>query len=165
MSYPDNISIGDRYTDTAGHTYIVGGLQGQLKCPMLLEDFEILENPDSFEWDLETWDSLTFDDSLTPIEANPEMTRLITERITYLDGVAEVMDGVDPADHRKLYNTLAGARHWEGKLANAQQQVNDYAKNRADEYRKVVDIVGTQDKVAKLLGMNQSTLSRALRDR
>lgn len=165
MGYPENISIGDRYADSAGHTYIVVGLQGQLKCPMLLEDFDILENPDSFEWDPETWDSLTFNDSLAPVEANAEMTRHITDRITYMDGVAEVMASVDPADHRALYNAIAGARYWEGKLADAQQQVNDYSKNRADEYRKVVGIVGTQDRAAKLFGMNQSTLSRALRDR
>ncbi|MGW0837589.1 hypothetical protein [Streptomyces prunicolor] len=163
MSYPATLTIGDRYADAAGHTYILVAVQSG--CPMLLEDFDILDSPDSFEWDLETWDSLTFNGSLTPVEANAEMTRIITERITYMDGVAEVMASVDPANHRVLYNTLAGARHWEGKLADAQRQVNDYSKNRANEYRKIVGIVGTQDKAAKLLRMNQSTLSRALRDR
>lgn len=163
MGYPANIAIGDRYANPDGNTYIVVEIdQG---CPIVLEDLDILDDPNGFAWDPVIWDEAAETGQLTPIDANPEMTRIITDRAAYEKTVAEIVGSIPAADHRSLFNTIAAVKHWGGKLAAAQDDVNKYSAHRAEELHKLVGIVGTQDKAAKILGINQSTLSRALRQR
>lgn len=165
MSYPENTAIGDRYQDSQGHTFIVAQLDDD-GYPHLLDDDEILENPEGFEWTLMVWEAIDdHRDPLRAIESNPEMTRLITERLARERTIAEITLSVPSDRQRDLYNTVAAIRHYSGKLIDAQAKVDKISADRGHEIRRLVDIVGTQDKAAKLLGTNQSTISRAMRNR
>jgi hypothetical protein len=162
-----DIEIGTLLADPQGTLYIVTRKEGIAYWTAELEDVtdSIQQGED---WEEREAEFGWFDECYpqTPSgTVDPEILAAMADRATYKAEVAEIMARVAPADHRNLYNTMAGVHHWGGKLNEAQQQVNTYAKRRADELRKLVGIVGSQDRAAKLLGINQSTLSRALRDR
>lgn len=162
-----DVEIGTLLRDPNGDLYVVTRKDGDAYFTVEVEDVIDSAETDE-EWDEREASAGWREDCYpqTPAgTAEPELLGAIYERTAYRADVADVMVTVSPADHRKLYNTLAAVQHWGGKLADAQQQVNDYSKNRATELRRLVGIVGTQDRAAKLLGINQSTLSRALRDR
>ena len=162
-----DVEIGTLLSDPHGDLYVVTRKDGIAYWTVELED--VIDSAETGEeWDEREasagWGANCYPQTLEGT-AEPEVLGAIYERTTYRADVADVMAHVSPTDHRKLYNTIAAVQHWGGKLTDAQQQVNDYSKLRADELRKLVGIVGSQDRAAKLLGINQSTLSRALRDR
>jgi hypothetical protein len=156
--------IGERYRSESGTTYIVvepstPGSGGAL----LLEDFEILEKPDSFEWDPALIASGEVDGPLARIDDNPEMTRLVRKRMERIR-IEEAVWAKVPADqHRRFYNAMVDVQRCTAAMDKAQAEVLAYAGTRARELQKMVDIVGSQSAVARLLDVEQSTISRALR--
>jgi predicted transcriptional regulator len=162
---PAEAVIGDRYQDSEGDTWVVAELDDRGR-PSLVEDQDLIEDPSDIDAEVQTWTSVAGDyGPLVKVDSNPELTALLEARAERSKEIAEVVNTVAPEQVRDLYNTIAGFRHWGAKLTEAQGKVNSYSGHRAKELRKIVEIVGTQDKAAKLLGMNQSTLSRALRPR
>ncbi|MER6605650.1 hypothetical protein ABT282_06985 [Streptomyces sp. NPDC000927] len=70
----------------------------------------------------------------------------------------------DLANDNEVAAFLAYAKA-ELKLREAQYLVERAAQDRADMIALLVDLKGSQPKAAKTLGLNQSTISRALRER
>jgi hypothetical protein len=164
MAVPANTKVGDRYRDRGGGTHIVVGMQGRM--PMLIEDFEILDDPAGFEWDASTWEwAESHWGPLEPIDSDRRMTEAVLARSTQKDAIDEIMAAVPPAQHRDMVNGLHAVHQYTAQLTEAQAQLERIAADRARELRKLVAIFGTQAKTATVLGINQSTLSRALRPR
>lgn len=158
-------NIGDRFQCADGSTLIAIEVQDG-RIAMVLEDFEILEKPETFEWDPATWSWANQHwGPITPIEPSAEMTEAVTRRRAREERVAAVLATVPPAKVRDLYNDIAAAHMYTGKLLDAQAQVDRVSAERAKYYARIVETVGTQTAAAQLLGINQSTLSRALRPR
>lgn len=158
------VEVGTLLRDPQGDLYVVTRKDGIAYWTVELD--EVVES-DGEEWDEREASGGWRDNCYPQVKAGtaePDAIGAIYERTAYREDVAEIMATVSPADHRALYNTIAAVQHWGGKLASAQQEVNDYSKSRANDLRKLVGIVGTQDKAAKLLGIDQSRISRALRD-
>lgn len=165
QKHPIDAAIGDRYQDNNGNTWVVAELDDR-QYPSLVEDEGLIGDPSDMDADMTLWyDVADGYGPLAKVDSNPELTAFLEMRAERSKEIAEVMSTIAPGQVRDLYNTIAGFRHWGAKLAEAQGKVNSYSGHRAKELRKIVEIVGTQDKAAKLLGMNQSTLSRALRPR
>ncbi len=161
MKFPVS-TIGDRFQGASGTTYVVDEIDED-GYPYLAYDKDILTDPDI---DSATWDNRADDDGpLQPIPADPKITEYLNFRIQRQREVAEVTATVPREKQRDLYNTVTAVKYYSSKLLDSQANVDRVSADRARELRKLVDIVGTQTAVAKLLGMNQSTLSRALRDR
>jgi hypothetical protein len=95
--------------------------------------------------------------------APAEVVKAVKDHEGHAAAVAQVVADIPADQHRQLYNTLDAVNHYAAKIAEAQSTVEKYASLRRENLRGLVSIVGTQDKAAKLLGMNQSNLSRALR--
>lgn len=112
----------------------------------------------------DAWPDECYPQTLAGLAA-PEVIDALTEHIARQREIDEVWAHVPAGDHPQLFNTLSDARVYTHKLQEAQDKVAEYAKDRARELRKVVEMTGSQERAAKLLGMNQSTLSRALRPR
>lgn len=162
-----NVEIGTLLRDPRGDLFVVTRKDGIAYFTVELDD--VVDSAETGEeWDereaTSGWREECYPQTLAGT-AEPEVLGAIYERTAYRADVAEVMSNVAPADYRKLYNTIAAVQHWGSKLTDAQQQVNTYSRHRANDLRKLVAIVGSQDRAAKLLGANQSTISRALRDR
>jgi hypothetical protein len=155
--------FGERYRGSNGNTYIVvEPRENGRGHALLLEDFEILENPDGFDWE----PSLIADDEIAGparIEDNPEMTRLVQLRQERIRIEQAVWAKVPADQHRRFYNALVDVQRCTEAMGEAQGEVLRYAGIRGRELQKMVDIVGSQSAVARLLDVDQSTISRALR--
>jgi hypothetical protein len=157
--------FGERYQDNEGNTYIVvEPREGDRGYALLLEDFDILANPEGFAW-AESLISEEHIEQPVRIEDNPEMTSIVRQRAEEEKTREEIWKRVPADKHREFYNALHDAKKCSARIAAAQEEVNQYSGIRARALQKMVDIVGSQPPVARLLGMNQSTLSRALRPR
>jgi hypothetical protein len=157
--------FGQRYRDNEGSTFIViEPRTADERHALLMEDFEILTNPDDFEW---AASHITDQHSNQPvrIEDNPEMTRIVRKRADEEQVKADIMARVPGNEYRRFFNAMHDVRSCSKAIADAQGTVARYSAIRARELQKMVDIIGSQTAVARLLGMNQSTLSRALRPR
>lgn len=157
--------FGERYQDNEGNTYIVvtprAANHGHA---LLLEDFDILDNPDGFAWA----ESLIADEHIEEpvrIEDNAEMTRILRRRAEEERVRAEIWERVPADKHRDFFNAMHDANKCSTRIMAAQEEIKQYSDIRARALQKMVDIMGSQPPVARLLGMNQSTLSRALRPR
>ncbi|MGW0626403.1 hypothetical protein [Streptomyces sp. NPDC002758] len=158
-------AIGERYQDSNGTTYIVVEPRDNGRgLALLLEDFDILAHPDTFEWGMAetTHDYL---DQPVRIDDNPEMTRIVQQRMAEDRVRQEVLSKVPDSESREFYNAMDDVEKCSTRMMAAQDEIARYSAIRARALQKMVDIVGSQPPVAKLLGMNQSTLSRALRPR
>ncbi|MEH0552611.1 hypothetical protein [Streptomyces sp. B21-101] len=157
--------FGERYRDKDGYTYIViEPRTADCRHALLMEDAEILRNPDGFEWSA----CHVVEDYIerpVRIEDNPEMTRLARRRAEEERVRGEIVGMVPPNEWRRFFNAMYDANECSAMIASSQADVVRYSAIRARELQKMVDIVGSQPPVARLLGMNQSTLSRALRPR
>jgi len=159
----EEVKIGTLLRDPQGDLYVVTRKEGIAYFTVDVEDIAEGE-----EWDEREASGGWLDDCYPQVTvgvAEPEVLGAIYERIGYQRDVDEVLAKVAPADIRPLYNTMAAVKHYGGKLSEAQARVDEYSRLRAQELRKLVGFVGTQTAAAKLLGINQSTLSRALRER
>lgn len=157
--------FGQRYRDNEGNTYIViEPRTADERHALLMEDFEILTNPDDFAW---AASHITDEHIEQPvrIEDNPEMTRIVRKRAAEEQMKADIMARVPGDEYRRFFNAMHAVRSCSNEIAAAQDKVVRYSAIRARELQKMVDIIGSQNAVARLLGMNQSTLSRALRPR
>jgi len=163
----DDVEVGSLLRDLRGDLYVVTRKDGIAYFTVELEDISDSAETGE-EWDEREASAGWRDDCYPQVKAgvaDPEVLSAIYQRIGYQRDVEDVLANIAPADHRTLYNTIAAVKYYGGKLSEAQGQVDQHSKLRAQELHKLVDIVGTQTAVAKLLGINQSTLSRALRER
>jgi hypothetical protein len=155
--------FGERYRGSNGNTYIVvEPRENGRGHALLLEDFEILENPSGFDWE----PSLIADDEIdgpVRIEDNPEMTRLVQLRKERIAIEGAVWAKVPADQHQRFYNAMVDVQRCTVAMEKAQEEVLRYAGIRARELQKMVDIAGSQSAVARLLDVKQSTISRALR--
>lgn len=155
--------FGERYRSNTGNTYIVvEPRENGRGHARLLEDFEILENPNGFDWDpsLIAHDEI---DGPVRIEDNPEMTRIVQKRMDRIRIEAAVWAKVPADQHRTFYNAMVDVQRCTVAMEKAQNEVLSYAGIRGRELQKMVDIAGSQSAVARLLDVEQSTISRALR--
>lgn len=153
MNFPAS-RLGDRYQGADDTTYIVAQTDDD-GYPYLIWDDHLLDAPNLTDWDGDCWEEVEAQNGpLRPIGQDQRMTDVVVAYADRRREIAEVTDTVPATQHRELYNTVWSINRCTDRLnddtgpASRQQ----YAEMRTQQERRLVEILGSPDAAAKLLG-------------
>ncbi|MFE0470442.1 hypothetical protein ACFW2V_02350 [Streptomyces sp. NPDC058947] len=185
FSIADRMPIGSRYTDgEEAFTLVAYSVDPHSRTahPLFIADADIAAGPNTHWYDratsgsialLEVSDLLGIDDeALQPADPDQERTDAAIaalagrEEHTFRDtrDFSRVMLHGDLNSDEEVAAFLAYAKA-ELELRVAQRQLERTSRERSERIALVADLAGSQRRAAQVLGLNQSTISRALRER
>ncbi|KFG71345.1 hypothetical protein [Streptomyces mutabilis] len=181
----DRAPIGTRYTNEDGPVTLVAyeiDPHARTARPLFIADEDLAKKPSAHWYDRATVGSIPVyeiadvvgigDPALHPTQADPEQSALARTAFanrtepTFLDTTVlsrvHLCDDLDSDE--EVEGFLAYARA-ELELRKAQRVLDQAARERSATIRRMVDLKGSQQRAGQTLGLNQSTVSRALRER
>jgi hypothetical protein len=181
----DRAPIGSRYTTDDGPITLVAyqvDPHARTARPLFIADEDLTKKPSTHWYDRATVGSIPVyeisdlvdadDSALRPIESDPEQAGLARAAFanrtepTFLDTTVfsrvNLHDDLSTDEETEAFLAYAKA---ELELRKAQRELDDAARARSARIARMVDLKGSQSATARTLGLNQSTVSRALRER
>jgi hypothetical protein len=185
FSIADRAPIGSRYTDGEEEFTLVAysvDPHSRTAFPLFIADEDVAAGPNAHWYDRATKGSIALlevsdlvgidDEAIQPAAPNQERTEAALaalanrEEHTFRDtsDFSRVMLHGDLNTEDEVTAFLAYAKA-ELELRVAQRQLERASRERSERIALVADLAGSQRRAAQVLGLNQSTISRALRER
>jgi hypothetical protein len=181
----DRAPIGARYTTGDGPITLVAyevDPHARTARPLFIADEDLAKKPSTHWYDravvgsipvYEISDLVDADDcALHPIEPDVEQARLA--RAAFINRTEPAFRDTIVFSRVHLHGDLNGDEEVEAfllyakaelELRKAQRELDGAARDRSARIARMVDLKGSQHAAAQTLGVNQSTVSRALRER
>ncbi|MFE6355844.1 LysR family transcriptional regulator [Streptomyces rochei] len=185
FSIQDRSPIGSRYTDGDEEFTLVAysvDPHGQTAFPLFIADADIAAGPNTHWYDQAAKGSIALlevsdvvgigSEVLHPASPDQERTDAALAALASREEHAfrdtsdfsRVMLHGDLSTEEEVAAFLAYAKA-ELELRVAQRQLEMASRERSELIARVADLTGSQRRAARVLGLNQSTISRALRER
>ncbi|MFE6412598.1 LysR family transcriptional regulator [Streptomyces sp. NPDC057837] len=181
----DRAPIGTRYTNEDGPVTLVAyevDPHTRTARPLFIADEALTKKPSTHWYDRATVGSIPVydisdvvgigDPALNPTQPDPEQAILARAAFanrtepTFLDtsvfSRVHLHDDLNSEEEVEAFLAYAKA---ELELREAQWKLDKAARERSAKIARMVDVKGSQQAAARALGLNQSTVSRALRER
>lgn len=181
----DRAPIGTRYTNEDGPVTLVAyevDPHARIARPLFIADEDLAKEPSTHWYDRATVGSIPVydisdvvdrnDPALHPTRPAPEQAALARAAFakrtepTFLDTTVfsrvHLHDDLNSDEEVNAFLAYAKA---ELKLREAQWLLDKAARERSEKISLMVDLKGSQHAAAQTLGVNQSTVSRAVRER
>ncbi|MET9445037.1 hypothetical protein [Streptomyces sp. NPDC006610] len=182
----DRAPIGTRYaSDEDGPVTLVAyevDPHSRTARPLFIADEDLAKKPSTHWWDRAAVGSIPLydisdvvdssDPVLRPTDADPEQAALARAALAHrteptfpevsVFSRVRLYDDLNTDEEVRAFVAYAKA---ELKLREAQDALARASRERSEKIALVADLKGSQQRAARTLGLNQSTVSRALRER
>jgi predicted DNA-binding protein (UPF0251 family) len=181
----DRAPIGSRYTNEDGPVTLVAydvDPHARIARPLFIADEDLAKEPSTHWYDRATVGSIPLydisdlvdadDSTLRPIEADPKQAGLARAALanrtepTFRDTTdftrVRLCGDLDTDEEVAAFLAFSKA---ELELRETQWKLERTARERSEAIARIYDMKGSQQAAAQTLGVNQSTVSRALRER